>query len=203
MKLTQMMEVAAKESKAFVKLEGDWKGQIDLINKAVNQVTEWQDKMQVAFGYSSWGFYDSGKQYRRGTGLVDGKMVPLNVNIDFKGAMILQTLQTTQQPQDTLVEYDAILKVDENWFLEQILPNVNRFDPDYNLYKFRISIPRAQLRKESLHMLDEMMSGAIKSKSQVPTSVTSDDVFLSMLMALHREKPSLVGGPVQEPKSFP
>ena len=83
------------------------------------------------------------------------------------------------------LEYEATLKIDEMSYLRTELPqmNVPMLDPDYNLCKINIKIPRAELVKEAIHILNsklEALEESRKSKvedlsreSQVPTITPS------------------------------
>lgn len=77
----------------------------------------------------------------------------------FKGATILQGLN--YDSASSTVIYRSTLKTDENWFLQEMLPEVVKIpmaDPDYELFNIQIKVPRAVLVKESLHRLSEIIS---------------------------------------------
>ncbi len=138
-----MMEDSKLYTETLEKNKGDWRAQLEHLRRIVEQVNGWQEQMEKVFGTperrSLFEFTEATSQ------------------LAFNGVMIQQQLET--RPSDEMVEvfYRADLHVDENYVLTAMLPRIAKHDPTYKLYEIRINVPRAELIKESLHLINEKL----------------------------------------------
>lgn len=170
--LKQMMGEAKADTKAIEKLKGDWRTQIQMLNRTVSVVTTYQKAIHKAFGTPNGHRKDHGQGHRVDfyfnlpEGVVALEEFEEIESLSFKGAALVQTLEVLHHADShasgMTVKYKAILKVDENYFLGQMLPQVQPLrnaDPDYTIYDLAIEIPKGELVAESLQMLNDRING--------------------------------------------
>jgi hypothetical protein len=147
MDVQQIMEAAKKRSEEIRNYEGDWRTQLEQLGRVVAEVNAWQEKMERVFGAP-----------RRQSlfEFTEPRLQPA-----FNGVMIQQQLNTKQSDEIAEVFYQADLHVDENYVLSSMLPQIARHDPVYRLYEIRIAVPRGELIKESLHLINEKLRDKI------------------------------------------
>lgn len=170
--LEQIQEVATQRKQEMERLTGDPREQLRLYNKIVAQVTRYQRKMCEVFGTPTpvlkKGFQlGPGDYLRWQDGLVSAEELR-RMDVEFKGACILQSQEVKSLETEAIVIYHAQLNVDEHYFLEQALPSTKTLlmhDPIYTIYDFEIHIPRGELVKESLHAISRAMRRHKKDKS--------------------------------------
>ena len=148
MQIQQLMEKAKERTEQISK--ADWKLQLEQLNAIVKEVNSWQKKLFSEYGIptdenSDWSrAYMKAKPYNHHQG-----------NFRFNGAMITQYLDTKETEIATEIIYQANLHVDENYFLQQMLPDrvIQQVDPIYKIYNIKITVPKGELIKESLNLL--------------------------------------------------
>ena len=165
--ILEMMNKASETQIQIEKRTGDWRYQIEQLTPIVAQVTEWQTKFFKVFGRPQVRIYRlGGTNYavqEMPTGIIRNRMEVLDNPV--VPAVITQYMATKLEMDPLQVKYRATMHTDENEFLRLELPKekeiqIPQCEPDYPLYKIDISIPRADLQKETLFILNERLAKA-------------------------------------------
>jgi len=182
--LDTIRQQAVQQQERFDVIQGDWKAQLEWLKETSKQMTEYQEKLMRTLG--------GGFAYRNAPATVElttGTPVWVDPGYDlryvlnfepndlqFFGACVVQVVQVQHEPELVTVDYQASLHLDENYFLQRMLPQMNvlRTDPVYQLVHAEIKIPRAQLVQESIHMLNEVIAN---SKPREETVLISGGIY--------------------------
>lgn len=143
MNIQQMMDDSKQYAETLEKSKGDWHAQLEHLKRIVEQVNGWQEQIEKAFGAPA----------RRSL----FEFTEPTLQLAFTGVMIQQQLETKPSEEVVEVFYRADLHVDENYVLSAMLPQIANHDPTYTLYEIHVSIPRAELIRESLYLINEKL----------------------------------------------
>lgn len=165
-----LMRGAKEDGRAIEKLAGDWRTQLQMLNRTVSVVTAYQKAIHANFGVPSGyrrpknGKFRTWSWYELPEGVVAAEAFRELEDLKFKGTCLVQTLDVIHHAEShafgTTVKYKAVLKLDENYFLGLMLPQVKELrnaDPDYTIYDLTIEVPKGELVAESIRMLNERL----------------------------------------------
>jgi hypothetical protein len=181
--LASMQQMAMQKQVEVEKLGSDWKRKVEEMHSIIALVKGWQKKVFDKFGNPK--VFAEGDE-RLWKVMEAGELAPLEKvamdRVKFKGATIVQGLTVdwgvdekrqrgtmpagmTYHSPTVMINYQATLMTDENYFLRKMLPKTVEIpvhDPAYTLFDLQIEVPRTELVKESIFQLGEIVDGKVK-----------------------------------------
>ena len=158
MNLKQMQESASLFQSSILNESEDWKEQIKQIWKATELVTEWQRMLVNVFGTPTQKDPDPIRTSWRPR-IYSGDILPAYpVDLQFDHACIIQVQEIQDKGDYKNIHYIAELRIDENVILQKLLPKTTiRSDPIYKLIEINIKVPKQELVRDSIHLMNEKL----------------------------------------------
>ncbi len=188
--LKLLMSEAKENTKQIEKLEGDWKTQIEVLKRIVGVVTTYQKAINKAFKEPD-GWKKDGSFFHLPLGVISMEEVESIRDLRFEGAALIQAIDVEHLSQGTRIAYAATLKLDESWFLGQMLPEIQKLhnaDPDYTIYDFEFMVPKGELVSESLHLMNDKINEALAEEDATPPESRAPTNVELVELTLARER---------------
>lgn len=157
MNLKQIQESASLFQSTILNQDEDWKEQVKQIWKATELVTEWQKLLVSVFDIPTMQDPDPKQNWR--PRIYAGDILPsYPVDLQFNHACIIQVQEIQDKEDYKNIHYIAELRIDENVILHKLLPKTRvRSDPIYKLIEINIKVPKQELVRDSIHLMNEKL----------------------------------------------
>lgn len=157
MNIKQIQESANLFQSTILNQDKDWKEQIKQIWKATELVKEWQIMLNNVFGPPTQKDIDPNSRWR--PRIHAGDILPsYPIDLQFDHACIIQVQEIQDKGNHTNIHYIAELRIDENVVLQKLLPKTTvRSDPIYKLIEINIEVPKSELIRDSIHLMNEKL----------------------------------------------
>lgn len=157
MNLKQIQESASIFQSTILNQDVDWKEQIKQIWKATELVTEWQKMLVSVFDAPTQKDPNSTSTWR--PRIYAGDILPsYPIELQFNHACIIQVQEIQDKEDYKNIHYIAELRIDENVILHKLLPKTTvRSDPTYKLIEINIKVPKQELVRDSIHLMNEKL----------------------------------------------
>lgn len=166
MNIKQIQESASLLQSTLLNQDEDWKEQIKQIWKATEIVTEWQRMLVSVFNAPTQKDPNPTTSWR--PSIYAGDILPsYPVDLEFNHACIIQVQEIQDKGDYKNIHYIAELRIDENVILQKLLPKTTiRSDPIYKLIEINIRVPKQELVRDSILLMNEKIEEREKSEQR-------------------------------------